>query len=147
MVVGAALRRRTEGEIGATREVYIRQCSEQGCCAHGVVQGILPASLMTITTPAMHNNNRSSRAEDWQISSVSSTITNPVAFDPGYPSRLPIPAAESSYPSWLYDFPMFFSLAFAEANLAARHPYPHACIILEMNKQDKARRKPSLWAF
>ena len=146
MVVGADPRRQIEGEIGATRKMYIRQYSEQGSYAHGVVHGILPTFFTTTTTPAMHDNDRSSRADDLRNSSVSSVITNPAAPDPGYIFRLSISAAGSSYPSWPNDFPMFFSLAFAEPKLAAWHPYPHAFIVLE-TKQDKARRKPSSPAF
>ena len=143
MVVGAALKRRTEGGIGATREVYIRQCSVQGCGAHEVVQGILPAFLTTITIPAMHDNDRSSRADDLQISSVSSIITIPAAPDPGYPVRLPIPATDSSYPFWPSDFPMFFSLA--SASMATLLTCIHDSY--SRTKQDKARRKPSSPAF
>ena len=66
MVVGAVLKRRAAGEIGA-REVYIRQCSVKGGYACRREHGILPelvAFLTTITASTMHDRNRSSSVDD-----------------------------------------------------------------------------------
>ena len=121
--------------------MYIRQCSEQGWSAHGVVHGILQAFLTTITTPAMHDNNRSSRADDVQSSSVSSIITNSAALDPGYTFRLPIPGYrfQLSHTGFTIFLCLLPCICGGKSDGMASLRYSHAFIILE----NKARRKPS----